>query len=99
VRKDLTNVDWFNPDTLLDMSCRRVIGDFMGQDFGLAESINEGGPSSSGGTCRGELELKAPKLNIQQRTDYHEGELNTLFDLVSSAPSCERHCDDSWGEV
>ena len=57
--EDLTNVDWFDPDALLDMGCRWVIGDFVGQHFGLAESINEGSTSSSGGSCRRELRLKA----------------------------------------
>lgn len=51
----------------------------------VPEAPGRTGESSEGGTGRG-------------RTNDHDGELNTLFDLVSSASAGERHVGDEGKE-
>lgn len=80
----------------------------MRENFRLAKRVHESGATSAGSACsvfeknkhhtsRGDTRaLVSPAAKI--RTNHHDGELDTLFGLVSSASASERHGDvKMWG--
>jgi hypothetical protein len=95
----LTDVGRLNPDTLLNVRSVWVIRDLVRQDLGLAEGVHKGRTASSRGTCNtlrkttGQQTPNTSRNNTweERLTNDHQGELDTLLDLVSSASAGERH--------
>lgn len=93
VTRRRTDVHWFDFDSFFHMSCVWVVGNLVREDLRLAKSIHKScSPRSrSAWTSRkngvgGAIRSK----NHGTRTNHHDGELDTLLDLVTLA-SCVRH--------
>lgn len=85
-----TDVGRFNPDTLLNVCSVGIIRDLVGKNFGLAKGVYKSCTTGSRGTWKSS-EGNGERQEENGRTDDHEGELDALLDLVSSASASERH--------
>lgn len=104
-----TDIDRLDANALFDVCNVSIVCNLVRKDLGLAERVDEGGATRARCTCvfceqvheknaakDGETcsEQSNTPRKKRRRTDNHNGELDTLLDLVSSAPGV-RH-DESW---
>lgn len=61
----LTDVDGLNPDTLFNVSGLGVVGNFVGQDLGFAEGVNEGGATGTRGAYANKMNKKSQDARFE----------------------------------
>ena len=89
----LTNIDRLDPDTFFNMCCLWIICNLVRQHLRFAKRVHEGGAASARGTCkRAGKPLGTTDSDETEKkllTDYHDGKLDTLLDLVAPTSACE----------
>lgn len=87
-----TNVNRLDPDAFLNVRSVWVVGYLVGQDLGVAEGVDKSSATRSRRTYDADKMFNfLHHRESDVHTNNHEGELDTLLDLVAPASASERH--------